>query len=52
MKKVLVTGCSGLVGTHLIKKCIDLESLNESMQININQNDDFEKIAISLSFKN
>jgi GDP-L-fucose synthase len=24
MKKVLITGCSGLVGTHLIKKCIDL----------------------------
>ena len=23
MKKVLITGCSGLVGTHLIKKCID-----------------------------
>lgn len=24
MKKVLITGCSGLVGTHLVKKCIDL----------------------------
>ena len=24
MKKALITGCSGLVGTHLIKKCIDL----------------------------
>jgi len=24
MKKVLITGCSGLVGTHLIKKCINL----------------------------
>ena len=24
MKKILVTGCSGLVGTHLVKKCIDL----------------------------
>jgi GDP-L-fucose synthase len=23
MKKVLITGCSGLVGTHLIKKCIE-----------------------------
>ena len=24
MKKVLITGCSGLVGTHLVKKCINL----------------------------
>ena len=24
MKTVLITGCSGLVGTHLVKKCIDL----------------------------
>lgn len=24
MKKILITGCSGLVGTHLVKKCIAL----------------------------
>jgi len=24
MKKILITGCSGLVGTHLVKKCIGL----------------------------
>lgn len=23
MKKILITGCSGLVGTHLIKKCLE-----------------------------
>ena len=23
MKKILITGCSGLVGTHLVKKCLD-----------------------------
>jgi GDP-L-fucose synthase len=23
MKKVIITGCSGLVGTHLVKKCIE-----------------------------
>ena len=23
MKKVLITGCSGLVGVHLVKKCLN-----------------------------
>jgi nucleoside-diphosphate-sugar epimerase len=23
MKKVLITGCSGLVGIHLVKKCLE-----------------------------
>ena len=23
MKKVLITGCSGLVGIHLVKKCLN-----------------------------
>ncbi len=23
MKKVLITGCSGLVGVHLVKKCLE-----------------------------
>ena len=35
MKKVLITGCTGLVGTHLVKKCIE----NGYQVIGIDKND-------------
>lgn len=38
MKKVLITGCSGLVGTHLVKKCIDLGYKVIGVDINRSKN--------------
>ena len=41
MKKVLITGCSGLVGIHLVKQCLELKY--EVIGVDVKQSDDLPK---------
>jgi GDP-L-fucose synthase len=53
MKKILITGCSGLVGIHLVKKCLDIGyqvvgvDINDS--VHLPMSDDFVFYKLDLS---